>query len=210
MQATGLDKTRILLETMIQEVNEESKKWAEVAAKAKDEIAELQNLIEELRANVVEKDTRLDHLQKKNNKLSTLLSKVKGDAMMNSRRPNNTLIFWTPIMQQALRILEWMLWKTFPKWTLAPLSLTWLLLLTLFFKLAPRTSMWKTTLLLIHFKTTPTLMPLLHKDKTFTFRLFLVFLSFSFFFFFYLIHCFGSFYCNPSAFYLVHSFRTGF
>ena len=80
-QATGMDKTRILLETRIQEVNEESKKWAEVAAKAKDEIAELQNLIEELRANVVEKDTRLDHLQKKNDELSTLLSKAKEDAM---------------------------------------------------------------------------------------------------------------------------------
>ena len=31
-QATGLDKTRILLETRIQEVNEESKKGAKVAA----------------------------------------------------------------------------------------------------------------------------------------------------------------------------------
>ena len=90
-------------------MNEESKKWVEVAAKAKEKATELQNLIDELKTDVMEKDTRLDHLQKKNNKLSTLLSKVKGDAMMNSRRPNNTLIFWTPIMQQALRILEWML-----------------------------------------------------------------------------------------------------
>ena len=35
-QATELDKTRILLETRIQEVNNECKKWVEVAAKAKD------------------------------------------------------------------------------------------------------------------------------------------------------------------------------
>ena len=66
--------------------------------------------------------------------------------------------------------------------------------------------MWKTTLLLSYFRATPTQMPLLHKDETFTFRLslyFYLFLSFSFFFsffFFFLIHCFGSFYCNPSTF----------
>ena len=61
-QATALDKTRILLETRIQEVNEESKKWAKVAKKAKKKAKELQNLIEELKTNVLEKDTRLDHL----------------------------------------------------------------------------------------------------------------------------------------------------
>ena len=61
-QATGLDKIRVLLETRIQEVREESKKWAEVVAKAKDEATELRNLIEELRADVVEKDTHLNHL----------------------------------------------------------------------------------------------------------------------------------------------------
>ena len=76
-----MDKTRILLETRIQEVNEESKKWAEVATKAKEKETKLQNLIEELKTDVVEKDTRLDHLQKKNNKLSTLLSKAKEDAV---------------------------------------------------------------------------------------------------------------------------------
>ena len=80
-QATGLDKTRILLETRIQEVKEESKKWAEVVATAKEKETELQNLIEELKTDVVEKDTCLDHLQKKNNELSTLLSKAKGDAV---------------------------------------------------------------------------------------------------------------------------------
>ena len=80
-QATSLDKTRILLETRVQEVNEESKKWAKVAKKAKKKAKELQNLIEELKTNVLEKDTRLDHLQKKNNRLSTLLSKAKEDTV---------------------------------------------------------------------------------------------------------------------------------
>ena len=81
-QATGLDKTRVLLEIRIQEVKEESKKWAGVAAKAKEKTTELQNLIEELKTDAVEKDTHLDHLQKKNNELSTLLSKAKEDAMI--------------------------------------------------------------------------------------------------------------------------------
>ena len=62
-------------------MNEESKKWAKVAKKAKKKAKELQNLIEELKTNVLEKDTRLDHLQKKNNEVSTLLSKAKEDAV---------------------------------------------------------------------------------------------------------------------------------
>ena len=47
-QATEMDKMRILLETRIQEVKNDCKGWAEVAAKAKDEAKELQNLVEEL------------------------------------------------------------------------------------------------------------------------------------------------------------------
>ena len=80
-QATELDKTRILLEKMIKEVKEESKVWAKVAAKAKEEANELRNLNEELKTDVLEKDTRLDHLQKRNNELSALLEKAKGDAV---------------------------------------------------------------------------------------------------------------------------------
>ena len=38
------------------------KGWAKVAAKATDEAKGMQNLIEELKADIVEKDTRLDHL----------------------------------------------------------------------------------------------------------------------------------------------------
>ena len=80
-QATDLDKTRILLEKRIKEVKDESKVWAEVAAKAKEEANELRNLNEELKMDVIEKDTRLDHLQKRNNELSALLEKAKGDAV---------------------------------------------------------------------------------------------------------------------------------
>ena len=55
--------------------------WAEVAVKAREEAKELRNLNEELKTDVLEKDTRLDHLQKKNNELSALLEKAKGDAV---------------------------------------------------------------------------------------------------------------------------------
>ena len=80
-QATKLDKTRLLLETRIKEVKEESKVWAEVAAKAREEAKELRDLNEELRTDVIEKDTRLDDLQKRNNELNTSLEKAKEDAV---------------------------------------------------------------------------------------------------------------------------------
>ena len=57
----------------------------EVAAKAKDEFKELQNLVEALRADIVEKDTHLDYLQKRNDELSTLLKKEKEDVVVEFR-----------------------------------------------------------------------------------------------------------------------------
>ena len=80
-QATELDKTRLLLETRINEVKEESKVWAEVAAKAREEAKELSDLNEELKTDVLEKDTRLDDFQKRNNELNALLEKAKEDAV---------------------------------------------------------------------------------------------------------------------------------
>lgn len=80
-QATELDKTRILLEKRIKEVKDESKVRAKMAAKAKEEANELQNHNEELKTDVLEKDTCFDHLQKRNNELSALLEKAKGDAV---------------------------------------------------------------------------------------------------------------------------------
>ena len=66
-------------------MKDECKKWAEVAAKAKDEAKELQNHIEELKIDVIKKDSRLDHLQKRNNELSAFLTKVKEDAVVEFR-----------------------------------------------------------------------------------------------------------------------------
>ena len=39
-------------------------------------------MVKELRTDIVEKDTHLDHLQKRNDELSTLLSKAKEDAVV--------------------------------------------------------------------------------------------------------------------------------
>ena len=72
----------ILLKTRIREVKDDCKGWAEVAAKATDEAKEMKNLVEELKADIVKKDSHLDHLQKKNDKLSTHLKKAKEDIVM--------------------------------------------------------------------------------------------------------------------------------
>ena len=80
-QATDLDKTRLLLEKRIKEVKDKSKRWAQIAVKANEEVKELKNQIEELKTDVVEKDTHLDHLQKKNDELSALLKKAKEDTI---------------------------------------------------------------------------------------------------------------------------------
>nr|XP_023905687.1 uncharacterized protein LOC112017466 [Quercus suber] len=61
-QATGLDKTRILLETRVQELKGEARQWAEVATKTTDEVKELKKLVEELRTSAAEKDSRLEAL----------------------------------------------------------------------------------------------------------------------------------------------------
>ena len=80
-----MDKIRILLEMRIQKVKDDCKGWAKVAAKAKDDTKKLQNLVKELKVDIVEKDTCLDHLQKRNDELSTLLNKEKEDAVVKSR-----------------------------------------------------------------------------------------------------------------------------
>ena len=62
-------------------MNADCKKWAGLAAKAKDEVNENKKLIEELRTDALEKDTHIDHLQKMNDELNTRLSKAKEDVV---------------------------------------------------------------------------------------------------------------------------------
>ena len=69
------------METRIQEVNADCKKWAGTTTKAKEEVTEHKKLIEELRTDALEKDTCIDHLQKMNDELSTRISKAKEDVV---------------------------------------------------------------------------------------------------------------------------------
>ena len=49
--------------------------------KLEAEVEELKNLVEELRTDIVEKDTRLDHLQKKNKELRSSSSQAKDEVI---------------------------------------------------------------------------------------------------------------------------------
>ena len=49
--------------------------------KLEDEVRELKNLAEGLKVDVLEKDTRLNHLQKQNDELSSLLSKSRDEVI---------------------------------------------------------------------------------------------------------------------------------
>ena len=62
-------------------MNADCKKWAGAAAKAKEEVNEHNKLIEELKTDTLEKDTRIDHLQKMNDELNACLSKAREDAV---------------------------------------------------------------------------------------------------------------------------------
>ena len=62
-------------------MNADCKKWAGATVKAKEEVTKHKKLIEELRTDALEKDTRIDDLQKMNNELSAPLSKAKEDAV---------------------------------------------------------------------------------------------------------------------------------
>ena len=63
-------------------MNADCKKWAGAAVKAKEEVTEHKKLIEELKTDALEKDTRIDHLQKMNDELSARLSKAKEDTVV--------------------------------------------------------------------------------------------------------------------------------
>ena len=76
-QAYELDKQRVSLQAKICEMEKESNCQVEVRVKLEDEVKELKNLVKELKVDNIEKDTRLDHLQKRSNELYTLLGETK-------------------------------------------------------------------------------------------------------------------------------------
>ena len=84
-KATKMDQERISLEARVCEVQADCRGRVEIVANAMDEVKELKNLVEELKADAIEKDTRLDHLQKRSNELCILLEKAKGEAIKEFR-----------------------------------------------------------------------------------------------------------------------------
>ena len=80
-QAYELDKTRVRLEAKICDMEKESSRRTRERMKLEAEVKELKNLAEELGADIVEKDTRLDHLQKQNDELKSSLSKSRDEVI---------------------------------------------------------------------------------------------------------------------------------
>ena len=68
-QATNADQERIWIKAKIRDMEKESSRKTRERMKLEAEVVELKNLVEELRVDIVEKDTRLDHLQKQNEDL---------------------------------------------------------------------------------------------------------------------------------------------
>lgn len=61
-QAYEVDQQKVRLEAMVREMERESSLRAEVKAKLEYEVKEPRSLVEELKADAIEKDTHLDHL----------------------------------------------------------------------------------------------------------------------------------------------------
>ena len=100
-------------------MNADCKKWAGAAEKAKDEVKERNKLIEELRTDALEKETRIDHLQKMNDELNARLSKAKEDAVAEFKSSKEYTDTLDRNYELVLKISEWTLLRTSLKLTLA-------------------------------------------------------------------------------------------
>ena len=61
-QATELDKEKIKMEMKNRDMKMEASRKAGERVKLKDEVKDLKNFIEELKADIFKKETHLDHL----------------------------------------------------------------------------------------------------------------------------------------------------
>ena len=94
---------------------------------------ELKNLIEELRANVIEKDIRLDHLQKRSDELCTLLGEAKGAAIKEFKVSNEFIVLLDRNYVVGFEDFRMDVIEHFPEWISAPSNFT-LLLRVLYFR----------------------------------------------------------------------------
>ena len=61
-QAAELDKDMIRMEMKIWDMEKEASHKSKERRKLEDEVKDLKNLVKELKADIVKKETRLDHL----------------------------------------------------------------------------------------------------------------------------------------------------
>ena len=61
-QATKLDQERIRLEMRVRDLEKQASSKVGERVKLEDKVKELKNLVEELKVDIIEKETRLDHL----------------------------------------------------------------------------------------------------------------------------------------------------
>lgn len=80
-QATKLDKEKIKLEIRVSDMEKEASHKAGEKVKLDDGVKELKNFVEELKADIIKKETSLNHFQKKNDEFTSSLSKAKNKAI---------------------------------------------------------------------------------------------------------------------------------
>lgn len=87
-EAMGLDKKKIRLDDKVLAMKRELSKRAGERLKLENqvkclkfEVKELRNLAEELRTDIIGKESRLDHLWKKSDELSSSMNKTKDEAI---------------------------------------------------------------------------------------------------------------------------------
>ena len=79
------------LKQKIRDMEKESSRWMGQRMKLEAEVEELKNLAEELRMDIVEKNIRLNHLQKQNKELKSSSSQTK-DEVIREFKSSNVLI----------------------------------------------------------------------------------------------------------------------
>ena len=80
-QAYKLDKTKVRLEAKIHDIEKESSCRMGKRMKLEAEVKELKNLAKELKTDIVEKDTLLNHLQKQNHEPRSSLSRSRDEVI---------------------------------------------------------------------------------------------------------------------------------
>ena len=134
-----------------------------MAAKAKEEAKELRNLNEELKMDVLEKDTRIDHLQKKNNELNALLEKAKGDTVVEFQASKQFTDLLDKNYAAGFEDFRLDAAENFPNLDFSAISSTLVLLRALSFKQVQRMSILR-TMLAPFLLQMPRTTPLLHEE----------------------------------------------